>query len=136
MGWIMGPWTVVGGGAMGVTIVFAEGAPDWPADRLWRLVEEERVTILGCSPTLIRALIPHGAPQADLSSLRVIVTTGEPWNPGPYRWLFDEVGRRARSSLLGRYRDRRLLSSTNAGHADQDMLRRRTGTGYGHGRRR
>ena len=92
MGWIMGPWTVVGGGAMGVTIVYAEGAPDWPADRLWRLVEEERITILGCSPTLIRALIPHGKPQTDLSSLRIIVTTGEPWNPDPYRWLFDEVG--------------------------------------------
>ena len=92
MGWIMGPWTVVGCGAMGATLVFAEGAPDWPSDRLWRLVEEERVTILGCSPTLVRALIPHGEPEADLSSLRVFVTTGEPWNPGPYRWLFERVG--------------------------------------------
>jgi acetyl-CoA synthetase len=92
MGWIMGPWTVVGGGAMGATIVYAEGAPDWPADRLWRLVEDERVSILGCSPTLIRALIPHGEPAHDLSSLRIIVTTGEPWNPDPYRWLFDKVG--------------------------------------------
>ena len=92
MGWIMGPWTVVGGGAMGATIVYAEGAPDWPTDRLWRLVEEERVSILGCSPTLIRALIPHGEPQQDLSSLRIIVTTGEPWNPDPYRWLFERVG--------------------------------------------
>ncbi len=92
MGWIMGPWTVVGGGAMGATIVYAEGAPDWPADRLWRLVEEERVSILGCSPTLIRALIPHGEPQQDLSSLRIIVTTGEPWNPDPYRWLYERVG--------------------------------------------
>ena len=63
MGWIMGPWTVVGCGAMGATLVFAEGAPDWPSDRLWRLVEEERVTILGCSPTLVRALIPHGDPR-------------------------------------------------------------------------
>jgi acetyl-CoA synthetase len=92
MGWIMGPWTLVGGGAMGSTIVFAEGAPDWPKDRLWRLVEEERVSILGCSPTLIRALILHGDPQADLSTLRTIVTTGEPWNPDPYRWLFERVG--------------------------------------------
>jgi acetyl-CoA synthetase len=92
MGWIMGPWTVVGGGAMGATIVYAEGAPDWPPDRLWKLLEEERVTILGCSPTLVRALIPHGDPQTDLSSLRVFVTTGEPWNPAPYRWLFETVG--------------------------------------------
>jgi acetyl-CoA synthetase len=92
MGWIMGPWTVVGGGATGSTLVFAEGAPDWPPDRLWTLIERERVTVLGCSPTLVRALLLHGDPQADLSSLRTIVTTGEPWNPGPYRWLFEKVG--------------------------------------------
>jgi acetyl-CoA synthetase len=92
MGWIMGPWAVVGGGAMGTTLVFAEGAPDWPADRVWNLVERQRVSILGLSPTLVRALIPHGDPTADLSSLRVMVTTGEPWNPDPYMWLFEQLG--------------------------------------------
>jgi acetyl-CoA synthetase len=92
MGWIMGPWTVMGGGAAGATVVFAEGAPDWPDDRLWKLVESERVTMLGISPTLTRALIPRGAPSADLSSLEVFCTTGEPWNPEPYRWLFEQVG--------------------------------------------
>jgi acetyl-CoA synthetase len=92
MGWIMGPWAVVGGGALGCTLVFAEGAPDRPPDRLWRLVADERVSVLGLSPTLVRALIPHGDPTADLSSLRVVVTTGEPWNPAPYRWLFERVG--------------------------------------------
>jgi acetyl-CoA synthetase len=96
MGWIMGPWEVVGGMALGCTIVFAEGAPDWPAaDRLWGLVEQEKVSILGLSPTLTRALIPHGAElveRHDLSSLRVLVTTGEPWNPEPYRWLVEHVG--------------------------------------------
>ncbi len=92
MGWIMGPWTVVGGGAAGATIVFAEGAPDWPDDRLWRLVESEQVTMLGLSPTLVRALIPKGEPRANLSSLRTFCTTGEPWNPDPYMWLFERVG--------------------------------------------
>jgi acetyl-CoA synthetase len=96
MGWIMGPWEVVGGNALGCTILFAEGAPDWPApDRLWGLVERERVGVLGLSPTLVRALIPHGRERVDahdLSSLRVLVTTGEPWNPDPYRWLHEVVG--------------------------------------------
>ena len=92
MGWIMGPWTVVGAGAAGATVVYAEGAPDWPEDRLWRTVEAERVTMLGVSPTLIRALIPKGEPDADMSSLRAIATTGEPWNPAPYRWLHERVG--------------------------------------------
>jgi acetyl-CoA synthetase len=92
MGWIMGPWTVVGGGAVGATIVFAEGAPDWPDDRLWRLVESEQITMLGVSPTLVRALSPKGEPRANLSSLRAFCTTGEPWNTDPYMWLFDNVG--------------------------------------------
>ena len=93
MGWIMGPWTVVGVGALGGTVVFLEGAPDWPTPfRLWETVEQERVTSLGLSPTLVRALIPHGSPTSDLASLRTFVTTGEPWNPEPYRWLFETVG--------------------------------------------
>ena len=94
MGWIMGPWTVVGGGACGATVVYAEGAPDFPADRLWQLVESERVTMLGVSPTLVRALIPKGEPNADMSSLQAICTTGEPWNRDPYLWLFEHVGGR------------------------------------------
>jgi len=100
MGWIMGPWTVVGAGALGATVVYLEGAPDWPADRLWRLVERERVTMLGVSPTLVRALIPKGEPAADLSSLRAVTTTGEPWNPGPYAWLDEHVCGRGRIPVV------------------------------------
>jgi acetyl-CoA synthetase len=91
MGWIMGPWTVVGAGSVGATVVYMEGAPDWPPDRIWQLVESERVTMLGVSPTLVRALIPHGEPEPDLSSLRAVTTTGEPWNRGPYDWLNEHV---------------------------------------------
>ena len=94
MGWIMGPWTVVGAGALGATVIYMEGAPDWPGDRLWQIVEEERVTLLGVSPTLVRALIPKGDPTQDLSSLRAIATTGEPWNLAPYTWLHEKVGGR------------------------------------------
>jgi len=100
MGWIMGPWTVVGAGALGATIVFMEGAPDWPADRMWSLVESERVTMLGVSPTLIRALIAKGEPTADLSSLRAVTTTGEPWNRGPYDWLDEHVCGRGRIPIV------------------------------------
>jgi acetyl-CoA synthetase len=92
MGWIMGPWTVVGAGALGATVIYMEGAPDWPDDRLWQIVQDERVTMLGVSPTLIRALIPKGEPKQDLTSLRAIPTTGEPWNPDPYMWLLREIG--------------------------------------------
>ena len=97
MGWIMGPWEMVGAGCAGATVVLYEGAPDWPRpDRVWASVEQHGVNVLGVSPTLIRALKTAGDehPAAhDLSSLRVFGSTGEPWNPEPYRWLSDVVGK-------------------------------------------
>jgi acetyl-CoA synthetase len=97
MGWMMGPWEILGGLALGATVVLYEGAPDYPSpDRLWALVARHHVTHLGISPTLVRALIPFGTEPVrkhDLSSLRVLGSTGEPWNPEPYLWLFREVGR-------------------------------------------
>jgi acetyl-CoA synthetase len=96
MGWIMGPWEMVGAGAIGATLVMYEGAPDWPApDRVWASVEKHRVNALGVSPTLIRALKTKGddhVTKHDLSSLRIFGSTGEPWNPEPYKWLSEVVG--------------------------------------------
>ena len=60
----MGPWTVVGAGAVGATVIYAEGAPDWPHDRLWATVESERVTMLGVSPTLDPRADPEGRADA------------------------------------------------------------------------
>jgi acetyl-CoA synthetase len=51
--------------------------------------------MLGVSPTLIRALMGAGAElpgRHDLSSLRVLGGTGEPWNPEPFLWYFQQVG--------------------------------------------
>jgi acetyl-CoA synthetase len=97
MGWMMGPWEVAGMTLLGGTVVLYDGALDFPApDRLWALVERHRVNVLGVSPTLIRSLMRHGeAPVRahDLSSLRILGSTGEPWNPEPWRWFFDVVGR-------------------------------------------
>jgi acetyl-CoA synthetase len=96
IGWIMGPWEIVGTLVNGGTLVLYDGAPDFPAaDRLWRFVERHRVNILGVSPTLIRALMANGDDPVrahDLSSLRILASTGEPWNEGPWRWFFDVVG--------------------------------------------
>jgi len=95
LGWIMGPWEITGATALGATVFLFDGAPNDPPDRLWDLVERHRIDVLGISPTLIRALIPSGDESVrghNLSSLRILGSTGEPWNPEPYLWFLREVG--------------------------------------------
>ncbi len=96
MGWMMGPWLVFGTLMLGATMMLYDGAPDWPGpDRVWAMVERHGVTMLGISPTLVRLLLTHGegpVKQHDLSGLRKFGSTGEPWNPEPWLWLFNTVG--------------------------------------------
>ena len=97
LGWLMGPMLITAGLFHGGTVVLFEGVPDYPKpDRLWALVERHKVTVMGLSPTAVRGLMPHGAEHVhahELSSLRILGSTGEPWNPEPYRWLFENVGK-------------------------------------------
>jgi acetyl-CoA synthetase len=97
LGWMMGPWAIAGGLIAGATIMLFEGTPDYPnPDRLWELVEKHEATVLGISPTAIRALMAQGdewVEQRPMPSLRAIGSTGEPWNPGPWLWAMEKVGR-------------------------------------------
>ena len=96
IGWMMGPWLIYGALINGGTICLYDGAPDYPeADRMWEFCAKHRIEILGISPTLVRALATKGddlPKKHDLSSLRAFASTGEPWNPAPWRWLFEKVG--------------------------------------------
>jgi len=98
MGWMMGPWLIFGTLLLGATMFLFDGAPDYPGpDRVWEMIERHAITQLGLSPTFIRALIPEGKEPVlshDLSSLRAIGSTGETWNPDPWMWLFEVVGKR------------------------------------------
>ena len=97
MGWMMGPWEVFGVLILGASMLLYDGAPNYPdVDRVWDVVERHGVTALGLAPTFARAIMPHGdepVQRHDLSSLRILGSTGEAWNPGPWRWLFETVGR-------------------------------------------
>jgi acetyl-CoA synthetase len=96
MGWMMGPWLFCGALTLGTTALCYEGTPDYPGpDRVWQIVARHQVTVLGISPTAIRGLMRFGDEplgRHDLSSLRVLGSTGEPWNPEPWRWFFEKVG--------------------------------------------
>jgi acetyl-CoA synthetase len=96
LGWMMGPWAIAGSLLLGARLLLYEGAPDHPGpDRLWALAARHRITHLGLSPTVVRALIPHGVEPVrahDLRRLRVLGSTGEPWDPESWWWYFREIG--------------------------------------------
>jgi acetyl-CoA synthetase len=96
IGWMMGPWAICGALSIGATLVLFDGVPDHPGpDRLWSVVERHRVTVLGIAPTVIRALMRNGDEPVlahDLSSLRVLGSTGEPWNTDPWLWYQQKIG--------------------------------------------
>ncbi len=95
MGWMMGPWLIFGTLTIGATMVFYDGAPDTPGvDRVWELLEKHGVTHFGLSPVLVRALMPHGPEPAgrhNLSALRAVCSTGSPWDPESWNWVFRHV---------------------------------------------
>ncbi|HMM80725.1 MAG TPA: AMP-binding protein, partial [Pyrinomonadaceae bacterium] len=92
------------------------------ADRMWEFCAKHEVEVLGISPTLIRSLSAQGGtrtpssalsaeheqklspeepaiadegvrvPSGRVPSLRILASTGEPWNPDPWWWLFNEIG--------------------------------------------
>lgn len=98
MGWMMGPWTLLGGLANGATVLLYDGAIDHPApDRLWSLIEDHDVAVAGVSPTLVRSLArwgPESVLSRRFSGLRIIGSTGEPWDVQSWMWCFENVGRR------------------------------------------
>ncbi|SEW02094.1 AMP-binding protein [Natrinema salifodinae] len=96
IGWMMGPWTLIGTHTFGGTVFMYEGAPDHPEpDRFWEMIDRHDLTQFGISPTAIRALRKHGDDWLeghDLSSLRLLGSTGEPWDPESWRWFYENVG--------------------------------------------
>jgi len=98
IGWMMGPWMIIGVQSFGATITIYEGAPNYPEpDRLWKLIDKHKITILGISPTAIRMFMRYGddwVDKHDLSSLRILGSTGEPWDPDSWNWFFEKVGKR------------------------------------------
>ncbi len=103
MGWVVGPMLVYGTPVMGGSYLLVEGAPNYPdPDRMWRLCAEHRVGYLGIAPTTARTFMAQGSDPAakfDLSAIRVVISSGEPWTPDAWRWCFEHVCAR-RAPLL------------------------------------
>jgi acetyl-CoA synthetase len=95
LGWLTGPILAVATPLVGATLLLAEGTPDYPEPgRLWRLVQDHRISFLGVAPTMVRAFMqqpPEVVEGYDLSSLRVTASTGEPWTPEAWTWFRGKV---------------------------------------------
>lgn len=96
IGWMMGPWEMIGVAFWGGTLMIYEGGPDYPTPaRVWEMVDKHKVTTLGIGPTAVRYLRSQGeqwVEKSDLSKLRMLGSTGEPWDEDSYMWLFEKIG--------------------------------------------
>ncbi len=98
IGWITGhSYIVYGPLANGATTVMYEGVPNYPSvERVAQIIDQHRINILYIAPTAIRALMAEGdkpTAAADLSSLRLLGTVGEPINPEAWHWYHYHYGR-------------------------------------------
>jgi acetyl-CoA synthetase len=99
VGWVTGhSYIVYGPLANGATTLMFEGVPSYPdASRFWQVCEKHKVNIFYTAPTAIRALMREGESfvnKADLSSLRILGSVGEPINPEAWEWYYEHVGKR------------------------------------------
>jgi acetyl-CoA synthetase len=95
IGWMMGPWTILGNHLFGGTIFLYDGAPDFPGPaRLWEMIERHGITTFGVSPTAIRVVSKSAGELPPMPSLRLLGSTGEPWDETSWLWFFEGAGRR------------------------------------------
>jgi acetoacetyl-CoA synthetase len=93
-GWMMWNW-LISGLATGTTLVLYDGSPFHPdAGGLWRMAQEERVTIFGTSAKYISALqkspfVP--SKEVDLSALKTVLSTGSPLLPDGFDYVYQSI---------------------------------------------
>ncbi|MEW6501871.1 MAG: acetate--CoA ligase [Thermodesulfobacteriota bacterium] len=98
IGWITGhTYILYGPLALGATSLMFEGVPTFPKpDRFWQVCEKFKVNIFYTAPTVIRSLMREGSQwtaKADLSSLRILGSVGEPINPEAWMWYHENIGK-------------------------------------------
>lgn len=102
-GWMMWNWTV-SALALGATITLYEGCPTYPEnDRLFELIDNEKVTLFGTSAKYISAIEKAGVtPKSkfNLSQLRCIFSTGSPLLPRNYDFVYEQIKKEVQLSSI------------------------------------
>jgi propionyl-CoA synthetase len=96
VGWVVGHSYIVYAPLIaGMASVLYEGTPIRPDPAVWwKIVEEQRVSVMFSSPTAIRVLKkqdPAWLRKHDLSSLRHLFLAGEPLDEPTHRWISDAL---------------------------------------------
>ena len=93
-GWMMWNW-LVSGLMTGATLVLFDGSPFAPdAEVLWRMAEQEKVTVFGTSAKYISALEKAGVKPAEkfnLENLKAILSTGSPLAHESFDYVYREI---------------------------------------------
>ncbi len=93
-GWMMWNW-LVSSLAVGATILLYEGNPFHPGPgALWRLAQDEGITVFGTSARYIATLEKLGerpGREYDLSRLRAVLSTGSPLPEDGFRYVYREI---------------------------------------------
>ncbi len=92
--WMMWNW-LLSSLAVGATIVLYDGNPNYPdPGAMWKLIEEEKISIFGCSASYLLFLKKEEfSPREhfDLSSLREISQTGSPLSAEGFEYVYHEI---------------------------------------------
>jgi len=92
--WMMWNW-LLSSLAVGAMIILYDGNPAYPDwGTMWKLIQDEGITIFGCSASYINYLRSVNAKPGktyDLSSLREISQTGSPLSAEGFEWIYKEV---------------------------------------------
>jgi propionyl-CoA synthetase len=98
IGWVVGHSYIIYGPLIaGMTTIMYEGVPIRPdAAVWWKIVEEEKVSVMFSAPTAIRVLKkqdPACLRRHDVSSLRHLFLAGEPLDEPTHSWISEALGR-------------------------------------------
>jgi acetyl-CoA synthetase len=95
IGWMMAPWEIIGALFFGAALVLYEGTHLYPtAQRLFELIEKYGISIFGCTPSVLRELASRQETFSNhnLSTLRILGSTGSPLDARTWEWYFKNFG--------------------------------------------
>jgi len=92
--WMMWNW-MLSSLAVGAAVLLYDGNPNYPDWRtMWKIIQDEKVTVFGCSATYInylKSMNAHPGREFDLTSLREVSQTGSALSAEGFQYVYEEI---------------------------------------------